>query len=139
MSTSATMTPSVGLSYLRTKKSAWEYSRFSLAIAPDRRQHEIGEHVGERAVAENVIGRRALAVGEAAAAEEGKGGVDFSGKQQEHEDRAETAPAHRPLLEAHFLAAAGEKAEGERQQRGGGDEGQRAVHGSPSRLAGSAA
>src|SRR5207237_4734829 len=102
-------------------------------------KHEIGEHIGERAVAENVIGRRALAVSEAAAAEEGEGGVDLSGEQQEHEDRAEAASAHRPLLEVHILAAAGEKAKRERQQRGGGNEGQRAVHGSPSRLAGSAA
>ena len=108
-----------------------------LRITPDRRKHEIGQHIGERAVAENVIGRRALAVSEAAAAEEGERGVDFPGQQHEHEDGTETAAADGPLLEVHVLAAAGEKAEDQRQQRGGGDKGQRAVHGSSSRFAGS--
>ena len=139
MPTSATRTPSAGLSYLRDEEIRLREEPVLPRVAPDRRQHEIGEHIGERAIAQDVIGRRALAVGEAAAAEEGEGRVDLAGHQQEDEDRAEAAAADGPLLQAHLLAAPRQEAERERQQRRGGDDDERAVHGSSSRLAGSAA
>ena len=107
-------------------------------VTPDRRQQPVGQDVGEAAVAEDVIGRAALAVGPAAAAEEGEGRIDLAGQQQEDEDRPEAAPGHGPLLEVHVLAVGGAQAEPQRKRGEGEDDQERRVH-SPPPLVGVAA
>src|SRR6185312_2289655 len=97
-------------------------------VAPDRRQQPVGDHIGQRAISKDVIGGRALAVSEAAAAQEGEGRVDLAGHQQEDEERAEAATADGPLLQVHVLAAA--CAQAQEQGEGGDqeDDDQFAVH-----------
>ncbi len=89
----------------------------ALGVAPDRRQQPVGHEIGERAVGEDVVGRRAAAVGPAAAAEEGEGGVDLAGGQQEHQQPAEAAAGDRPLLEGHAHAAMRGEPERQRAER----------------------
>ena len=78
----------------------------SARIGPDRRQHEIGDHIGERAIGENVESRRAEAIGVAGGAEEREGRVDLAREQQEHQDGAEAATTDGPFLQLHLMPAA---------------------------------
>ncbi len=108
------------------------------AVPPDHRQQPVGHDVREGPVAEDVERRAALAVGPAASTEEGEGRVDLAGQQQEDEDRAESATAHRPLFEVHVPAPARAEPEQQRKEHDGEDDRQRCVHrGSPSRFTGS--
>ena len=106
-------------------------------VAPDQGQQEIGDHVSKRAVGQDVIDRSSKPVGEAGRAKKREGSVDFAGQQQEDEDPAEAAPAHRPLLEVHFSPGAGDDAQQQGGQRGERDQGQCRGHGASSRFAGS--
>jgi hypothetical protein len=84
-------------------------------IAPDRRQHEIRHHIGERGVAEDVIHRPAAPVSKAAAAQECEGRVDLARHKQKDERRAERAAGDGPLPEPHLPPAPRQKTEPKRQ------------------------
>ncbi len=100
-----------------------------LGVRPNRRQQEIRNHIGQRAVSQNVIGRRANPVGKPGAAEEGEGGVDLAGQQQKDEDPAEAASADRPLLDIHGPAASRRDAQPECAQRPDSQQDQCGDHG----------
>ena len=109
-------------------------------VAPDRRQQPVGDDVGQAAIGQDVEHRPAMAVGVAAAAEEGEGRVDLARHQHEDQDGAEAAAADRPLLQVHVLAAPREQPQAQRAQDSAADDDERGVHGPgsvASRLAGS--
>ena len=106
-------------------------------VPPDRRQHEIRHHISERRVAQDVVDRAAAPVSKAAAAQEREGRIDLASHEQKDERRAEGAAGHRPLAEPHLPPAPRQKTEPKREQRGGDNADQRAVHERSSRFAGS--
>src|SRR5262249_26075072 len=62
------------------------------------------------------------------AAEEREGRVDLAGHEQEHEQRAEPAAAHGPLLEVHVAAAPRHHAQRERQRQEDSEDDERRAH-----------
>src|SRR5262249_54552835 len=106
-------------------------------VPPDRRQHEIRHHIGERRVAQDVVGRPAAPVSKAATAQKREGCVDFACHEQKDERRAERAAGDGPLPEPHLPPAPRQKTEPKRKQRSSDDADELAVHERSSRFAGS--